>query len=134
MKTKLNAAILITLLMMIWTLPIHADVVIRDSAGQEVGLYENSHALVIGVSEYTNGLSNLPGVKKDVALVTEALEEHGFQVKLVENPADRNELDRLFIDFIDKYGQRPNDRLLFYFSGHGRIGCFASRKPYHILV
>lgn len=125
MATKLEAVILMMLLLMIWTLPLLAaesksvKIVIRDSAGQEVGLYENSYALVIGVSEYTNGLSNLPGVKKDVALVAEVLEEHGFQIKLAENPTDRNQLDRLFTDFIDKYGQKINDRLLFYFSGHG---------------
>ena len=41
-------------------------VTIQDQAGQDVGLYQESHALVIGVSEYTEGWSNLPGVKEDV--------------------------------------------------------------------
>ncbi|MFC1718521.1 PEGA domain-containing protein [Candidatus Poribacteria bacterium] len=113
------------LLIMIWTPMLCATesrgigVIIRDMAGKEVGLYENSYALVIGVSEYTNGLPNLPGVKKDVAEVAEALEEHGFQVKLVENPADRGALDQVFTNFINRYGQKEDDRLLFYFSGHG---------------
>ncbi len=39
---------------------------IKDRKGQEVGLYKESHALVIGVSKYTSGWPRLPGVKKDI--------------------------------------------------------------------
>ena len=39
---------------------------IKTSSGETVGLYEESHALVIGVSDYTNGWPKLPGVRKDV--------------------------------------------------------------------
>jgi hypothetical protein len=34
---------------------------IRDAKGQQVGLYSESHALVIGVSRYTNGWPRLAG-------------------------------------------------------------------------
>ena len=37
-------------------------------------IYEESHALVIGVSNYSNGLSKLAGVKVDVIEVQRALE------------------------------------------------------------
>ena len=112
------------LLILTMSLTLHAaerrglEVVIGDKTGQQVGMYENSYALVIGVSEYKT-LPNLPGVKKDIAAVKKALEEHGFHVTLVENPTDRSELDQVFINFINTHGQKQDDRLLFYFAGHG---------------
>ena len=36
-------------------------------------IYAESHALVIGVSQYCNGWSSLPGVRKDVKEVSQAL-------------------------------------------------------------
>ena len=39
---------------------------IKTQGGDEVGLYEESHALVIGVSDYQNGWPRLNGVKEDV--------------------------------------------------------------------
>jgi formylglycine-generating enzyme required for sulfatase activity len=94
------------------------EIAIRDKSGQQVGLYENSYALVIGISDYTGGWSDLPGVEKDIAIVREVLENHGFYVTVVENP-DYEELDKAFKDFINSYGRKPDDRLLFYFAGHG---------------
>jgi hypothetical protein len=91
---------------------------IRDKSGQEVGLYENSYALVIGVGEYTGGWPRLPGVKHDIEAVKEMMEKHGFQVTVVEDP-DSVRLKQAFDDFINRYGQNPYDRLLFYFAGHG---------------
>ena len=93
-------------------------VVIRSKSGQQVGLYENSYALVIGISDYTGGWSNLPGVGKDAAVVKEVLEDHGFDVIEVLNP-DYEELDKAFRDFTNSYGRKLDDRLLFYFAGHG---------------
>ena len=40
---------------------------IKTQAGELVGLYEQSHALVIGVSNYTGGWPRLRGVREDVA-------------------------------------------------------------------
>ena len=50
---------------------------IKDKAGKAVGLYQESHALVIGVSDYTGGWPRLPGVKRDVKAVTKVLKEQG---------------------------------------------------------
>ena len=47
-------------------------------------IYEESHALIIGVSDYTNGWSKLPGVKEDLTEVQSALEDNGFEVQLLE--------------------------------------------------
>jgi len=91
---------------------------IKDKAGKDVCLYENSYALIIGVSKYTNGWPDLPGVKKDVPRVEEALKKQGFKVFVIENPT-YDQMEQEFKSFINKYGRKPDDRLLFYLSGHG---------------
>ena len=91
---------------------------IRNYSGQEVGLYEESYALIIGVSNYTGGWPKLPGVKKDIAAVRAILERHGFHVVTVLDPS-KNDLEDAFEDFISNYGRKENNRLLFYFAGHG---------------
>ena len=91
---------------------------IKDINGTEVGIYDESHALVIGGSDYTGGWPKLPGVEKDIVLVKDALEAKGFNVVLVENP-NNQELENAFEGFIQKYGYKSNNRLLFYFAGHG---------------
>ncbi len=91
---------------------------IKDKQGREVGLYKESHALVIGVSDYTAGWPVLPGVKKDVHAVKSILEKNGFSVTLVMNP-NREQLFQAFYTFINNYGLKSDNRLLFYFAGHG---------------
>ncbi len=81
-------------------------------------LYEESHALVIGNSNYTEGWNDLPGVKTDVYEVKTALEQNGFNVVLKEN-LTKEEMDKAYSDFIKKYGENANNRLLFYYAGHG---------------
>lgn len=41
-------------------------------------LYEQSHALLIGVSNYSNGLKPLPGVKEDILAVKNCWKAAGF--------------------------------------------------------
>jgi hypothetical protein len=86
-------------------------------ANDSTQLYSNSHALIIGASNYQH-LKKLPGVKEDVLKVQIALEAKGFQVDTVLNP-DNKALEKAFDDFISKYGGDKNARLLFYFAGHG---------------
>lgn len=104
---------------------LHADekrgvkrVVIKSESGQNIGLYKESHALVIGVSDYNNGWPKLPGVLKDVQAVSKALRENGFHVETVTDP-DSGELNLAFKRFISRYGRKTENRLLFYFAGHG---------------
>lgn len=92
--------------------------IIRNQAGKEVGLYEESHALIIGAGDYTGGWPDLPGVLDDIQSVKDMLEKKGFHVVVVNNP-NHVELEKAFTDFINHYGQKPNSRLLFYFAGHG---------------
>ena len=117
--------VLLTISVCLFALPLSATergvkrVEIKTSSGETVGLYEESHALVIGVSDYTNGWPKLPGVRKDVKAVTAALETHGFNVEVVEDAKDYDALDDAFTGFIRRHGRKPENRLLFYFAGHG---------------
>jgi class 3 adenylate cyclase len=89
---------------------------ITDKSGRQVGMYKESHALVIGVSDHTGGWPSLPGVKRDVKAVVPALEKQGFHVVVVMDP-NLAELEEAYRDFITKYGLAPDNRLLFYFAG-----------------
>ena len=81
-------------------------------------LYKQSHALLIGVSNYSNGLKPLPGVSGDIQAVKAALETNGFNVRVVMDP-DNVGLVNAFNEFIGQYGSGKDNRLLFYFAGHG---------------
>ena len=72
--------------------------------GGEVQLYQGSHALVIGVSNYQdNAWVDLDSVGSDVEAVSETLEEHGFKVQTLMNPTKDRLLDGIS-DFIDAHG------------------------------
>ena len=92
---------------------------IKTQSGELVGLYKESHALIIGVSDYTGGWPKLPGVKSDVRAVIKILKSHGFNVEVVQNPKDYDALDDAFNEFISKHGRKQENRLRFYFAGHG---------------
>ena len=94
-------------------------VAIQDGMGSTVQVYQESHALLIGVSQYRDW-KDLLGVAEDVTVVKELLEAQGFHVVLVMNPADKAALHKAFNDFIEQYGYGPENRLLFYFAGHGK--------------
>ena len=93
-------------------------VVIKDTSGREVGLYKDSYALLIGVSNYTAGWPKLESVPDEINRVEAALKDQGFLVVKVLDPSSE-QLENAFEDFIDKYGFDNNNRLLFFFSGHG---------------
>ena len=83
-------------------------------------IYEESHALIIGVSEYNNGWSKPPGIKTDVEEVGRALEKNGFEVVVVEDQT-LDELETAIEDFIfDKEADLEN-RLLIYYAGQGHL-------------
>ena len=85
---------------------------------EEVQLYGNSHALVIGIDDYTNGWPRLSMAVKDAQLVAEALKKKGFDVTLVLN-AKAVELNRAFEEFFLLKGEDPDARLFVWYAGHG---------------
>jgi hypothetical protein len=89
-----------------------------DSKGRQIGEYQASHALLIGVSRYTNGWPQLESIPAEMTQIVEPVESHGFKITRINNPA-ADELEKSFKRFIRSYGYRQETRLLFFFSGHG---------------
>jgi hypothetical protein len=78
-------------------------------------------ALLIGISEYREGLSGLPGTQKDISLMQQVLQNSeigGFdQVDLLANP-DRTQMESA-IETLFTENRNRDDLVLLYFSGHG---------------
>jgi len=94
------------------------NVAVKDDSGQELLLYKGSYALIIGVSDYTNGWPDLRSIPEELDHIEETLQKQGFHVTRVMNP-DSKALNTAFENFIDQFGFEPDNRLLFFFSGHG---------------
>jgi hypothetical protein len=86
--------------------------------GQSVELYDESHALVIGMVHYRNGWRSLPGVERDLVAIDEALRKHGFTVRL-ERDLTREAFDRVIREFIAAHAIAAGNRIIIYFAGHG---------------
>lgn len=86
--------------------------------GDAIQLYGASYALLIGVSDYTAGWPDLESIPRELDAVKAMLKDQGFQVVKHLNP-DSLTLERAFNDFIADYGLKPDNRLLFFFAGHG---------------
>lgn len=85
---------------------------------ENLPLYAGSYALLIGVSDYTNGWADLESIPGELSEIRETLVRCGFDVTLVLNP-DGNGLKNAFENFINTHGYGRENRLLFFFSGHG---------------
>ena len=85
--------------------------------GDVIDLYKGSYALLIGVSQYKYW-PDLTAVPGELAEVEAALKERGFTVRSLLDPNSK-ELENAFEDFIGEYGYDKDNRLLFFFSGHG---------------
>lgn len=96
---------------------------IKDAQGNKVGGYAGSYALLIGVSNYTSGWPRLENVPGELDKVEVLLRSQGFKVERWPKPGksgpDGAELESAFNEFIRKYGYDKDNRLLFFFSGHG---------------
>ncbi len=94
------------------------DITIKGEKSEDLKLYNKSYALIIGAINYYNGWPKLLGVAKDVDAVRNILEKQGFTVEVVLDPTSV-QLDIAFKEFINKHGMDKDNRLLFYFAGHG---------------
>ena len=96
------------------------SVTVQTESGKEFGLYKDSYALVIGNGTYPvkNGWNPLPGAIEDVKEVTEVLKKQGFNVTQ-KIDVTKAEFNKAFSEFIYKSGKDKDNRLLFYYAGHG---------------
>lgn len=91
---------------------------ITDTNGSKVLSYSGSYALLIGQSDYTAGWADLNSIPRELDKVESVLEDQGF---VVDRKYDLNsrDLKLTFENFINKYGYDKDNRLLFFYSGHG---------------
>jgi hypothetical protein len=85
---------------------------------QILSSYSGSYALLIGESQYTHGWSKLITIPGELQQVQDLLTAKGFQVEKSLN-LNAKQLESRFKAFIDLYGFDKNNRLLFFYSGHG---------------
>ena len=86
--------------------------------GETLVNYQASYALVVGMSQYTSGWDILDSVPGELQEVEKILKTQGFHVEKHLNLTGTS-LKRSFENFINKYGYDSENRLLFFFSGHG---------------
>ena len=106
---------------------------IRTQDGKVLPLYRDSYALVVGNGSYTNGWEPLTSALQDVKAVETTLKKHGFHVTLKTN-LNKAAFDRAFAEFVLTSGEDADNRLLFYYAGHGYTRKSASGEDLGYLV
>ncbi len=90
------------------------------SGGQAVRA--ENRALLVGVGQYKDPQNSLPGIDMDVEMMRESALLMGFtdsQIKVVrDSDATLRGIEEAFENWLIQ-GVTENDRVLFYFSGHG---------------
>ncbi len=108
-------------------------VTLRPPQGQPFRLYEDSYALVVGNGRYTKGWDPLPGALQDADDVAAALERNGFSVTLKKD-LTRSAFQGALSEFSTKFGAKPENRLLFYYAGHGYTQTLSTGEELGFLV
>jgi len=106
------------------------SVVSKD--GQTLDLYNDYHALVVGVSDY-KWWPRLPNAVNDAKEVAEKLKEKGFKVKLVLDPTSR-EMKTALNELVYKIGNKENRAVLFYYAGHGETETLADNSKMGYII
>lgn len=91
----------------------------NPDTGAETGFARNL-ALIIGINNYQNGISTLRTAVNDAKKLVEVLrEKHKYQVWVcLDSVATLSNLNKLLEETLPAQ-VTENDRLLFYFAGHG---------------
>jgi hypothetical protein len=106
---------------------------VKTPNGNRIDLYRDSYALIVGNSNYSNGWEPIPGAVQDVNEVAKALEKHGFNITL-KTDLNKDEFSRAINEFSLKYGNAEDNRLLFYYAGHGFTRKMATGEELGYLV
>ena len=120
MKSILLSIILIIVISTSGVLAATRGITVKNKKGvpETVRLYNKSYALLIGVSDYVNGWPDLNAIPEELNKIEKDLLQKDFVVTKIINP-DGKELERAYNDFIDDHGYDSDNRLLFFFAGHG---------------
>jgi formylglycine-generating enzyme required for sulfatase activity len=90
---------------------------VTTSGGQNLYLYKDYYALVVGVGDYDKWPDLSDSVKNSKEF-SWFLRQRGFNVKLLIDP-DSQELKGALNDIAEDIGQEPDRGIVFYYSGHG---------------
>ncbi len=93
-------------------------VVAKTSNGEQINLYRECYALVIGVSDYDSGWPDLPNAAGDAEEIGALFSSLGFKVTKVTNPT-RAELIQALDSFVFGPGQEEDNCLVIFFAGYG---------------
>ena len=85
---------------------------------ETVDLYGKSHALVIGIDNYTGGWMKLSKAVEDARHIASELKERGFQVTFKQD-LKADEMRKELKEFFALKGADPEARLFLWFAGHG---------------
>ena len=105
---------------------------VTAKSGKHLYLYNDYHALVVGIGEY-DYWPNLQGAVRDAMEVASVLKNVGMKVKLVINPTSK-ELKRAFDELTYGVGKEENRAILIYFSGHGETETLATDENMGYIV
>jgi formylglycine-generating enzyme required for sulfatase activity len=109
------------------------QVTVTTPKRKTIDLYKGSYALVIGNGVYEKGWDPLPGAIRDVEEVAEALRKNGFEVTL-KTDLTKATFSRALSEFVRTHGKQPDNRLLFYYAGHGYTEKMATGEELGYLV
>ena len=101
----------------------HRGLTIKSKGGEKLSIYNDYHALIIGVSEYDKW-PDLPNAVKDAREVNRVLETMGFVTSLIENPTSK-ELTKAVNILTFNSGREENRAILLYYAGHGETELLA---------
>ena len=82
--------------------------------------FDHSYALVIGIDAYQHGITPLNNVVNDARAIADLLKsKHGYCVWQLLDDEATSEAIQHYLKMEFPRQVKANDRLLFYFSGHG---------------
>jgi len=81
-------------------------------------VYDRSAIFVVGVSDYSDGWSILPGVADDVDSLSDFFSLRNFSVEKF-NDLTASSFKIKLSSFLRRYGKERKTRLIIYFAGHG---------------
>jgi len=136
-NSKQLILIVLSLLITFFVFPFFAAAIslgvhVVSKQGKDLYLYEDYHALVIGVSNYDQW-PKLPYATEDAKEVAERLKMMGYQVKLILDPTSR-ELKAAFNEMVYTMGTAENRAIMFYYAGHGETEPLADNTKMGYLI
>jgi hypothetical protein len=105
---------------------------ITSEQGNNLFLYNDYYALVIGVSNYEKW-PKLPYATKDAKDVADKLRKIGFRVQLILDPSS-SELKTSLNKLVYETGSEKNRAILIYYAGHGETETLADNTKMGYII